>query len=111
MSQVSRQLNEDVTHWPVTGSNGYGGFTFGTPIKLKGRWEDKAVIFRTLENEEVVSNAIVYLATDIDVGDYFGRGDLTATLDPTTLDDAFRSRNYHRSTNLRALEALRKVFL
>lgn len=111
MTMTSRHLKQDVTHWPVTGSNGYGGFTFGAPVKLKGRWEDKAVIFRTLENEEVVSNAIIYLGVDIDVGDYFGLGDLTATADPTTLDTTFRSRNYHKSTNLRALEALRKVFL
>ncbi len=111
MTIASRHLKEDITHWPVTGSNGYGGFTFGTPVKLKARWEDKSVLFRTLENEEEVSNAIVYLAVDIDVGDYFGRGDLTATADPTTLDNAFRSRNFHRSTDLRALQALRKVFL
>lgn len=111
MTMISRMLKEDVTRWPNTGSNGYGGFTFGTPIILKGRWEDKAELFRTLENEEEVSSAIVFLESDIVVGDYFARGDETATSDPTTLSTAFRSRNYHRTTDLRNLNALRKVFL
>lgn len=111
MTMVSRMLKEDITRWPVSGSNGYGGFTFDTPIKVKARWEDRAVLFRTLDNEEEVSNAVVYMAEDIVVGDYFAKGDQTATADPTTLDIAFRSRNYHRTTDLRNLHALRKVFL
>lgn len=111
MTMASRHLRQDVTHWPMAGSDGYGGFTFDAPALLKGRWEDKAVLFLTLENEEVVSNAIIYLADDIAVGDYFGLGDLTATSDPTTLEGTYRSRQYHKSTDLRALQALRKVFL
>lgn len=111
MSMVTRHLREDVTHWPVIGSNGYGGFTFDPPVKLKGRWEDKAVLFRTLDNEEEVSNAILYLADDVAVGDYFGQGDLTATADPTDLSTTFRARGYNKVTDLRALQALRKVFL
>lgn len=111
MGMLHRMLKEDITKWPLTGSNGYGGFTFGTPIVLKGRWEDRTVLFRTLENEEEVSNAVVYLQSDITVGDYLGRGDLTAIADPTTLSGTFRSRNYHRTTDLRNLTALRKVFL
>jgi hypothetical protein len=111
MTVAKRHLRQDVTHWPVTGSDGYGGFTYGTPVLLKGRWEDKAVLFLTLENEEVVSNAIVYLDTDIAVGDWFGLGDLTATNDPSTIIGTYRSRQYHKSTDLRALQALRKVFL
>ncbi len=111
MGQALRHLRQDVTHWPVTGSDGYGGFAYGAPVLLKGRWEDKAVLFRTIENEEVVSNALVYLSVDIAVGDYFGEGDFTATADPTTISGTFRSKQYHKSTDLRALQALRKVFL
>lgn len=111
MSLATRNLNEDATHWPVTGSTGYGGFTFGTPVVRKVRWEDKAILFRTPDNEEELSNAIVYLSVDVAVGDYFVRGDQTAIADPTTISDAFRARQYHRTTDLRALIALRKVFL
>ncbi len=111
MTIASRHLRQDVTQWPVTGSDGYGGFTYGAPMLLKGRWEDKNELFLTLENEEAVSNAVVYLSVDIAVGDYFGLGDLTSTNDPTTLAAAYRSRLYHKSTDLRALQSIRRVFL
>jgi len=111
MTGLARKLKQDVTRWPLTGSDGFGGFTFGSPVKFKGRWEDKAELFLNLDNEEEVSNAICYLAGDITVGDYFALGDHTATAVPTTLDVAFRSRNYGKSTDLRGLNALRKVWL
>lgn len=111
MTALTRHMKQDVTHWPVTGSDGYGGFTYGTAVKLKGRWEDKAVLFLTNDREEQVSQAVVYLATDIAVGDYLGLGDLTATNDPTTIDDTYRVRQRHKSTDLRNLVAIRKVFL
>lgn len=111
MSMVTRNLKEDVTHWPVTGSDGYGGFTFGAPMKVKARWEEKAVLFLNAENEEEVSEAIVFLGVDIAVGDYLGQGDLTVTADPTTIAGPFRIRQRQKTTDLRNLESLRKAFL
>lgn len=111
MTVITRNLREDVTHWPVTGTDGYGGFTYGTAVKVKGRWEERTELFRTIENEEEASSAVVYLGVDVDVGDYLGLGDLTATNDPTTLSDTFRVRQQHRTTDLRNLISLRKVFL
>ena len=92
-------------------SDGYGGFTFDTPVKLAGRWEDKQELFLTPDLEEVLSQAICYLNIDIAPGDYLAEGDLTATSDPTTLSGAHRVRNYNKITNLRAVIALRKAWL
>ncbi len=111
MTQVSRNLREDITHWPLTGTDGYGGFTYGAPVKLKGRWEDKTVLFLNDDNEEVVSAAIVYLENDIVSGDYLGQGDFTATADPTTIAGPRRIRQRQKTTDLRNLLAIRKAFL
>lgn len=109
---LTNRLNQDVTHWPVTGTDAYGGFTFGTPVLLRGRWEQKQELFITPDIEEVLSTAICYLNTDINVGDYLAEGDLTATADPTTIHgSAYRVRNYSKVTDLRALNALRKAWL
>ena len=108
---ILANLNQDVTHWPVTGNDGYGGFTFGTPVKLDGRWEEKAELFITPDNEEVHSKVVAYLDTDIANGDYLAEGDQTATADPGTLNDAFRVRNYGKVTDLRNLNSLRKAWL
>ena len=111
MSPGMHNLNQDITHWPVTGSDGYGGHTYGTPVKLSGRWEEKNELFMTQEREEILSNAVLYLRVSAVVGDYFGEGDLTATADPTTLSGVFRSRATNKTTSLRSLEAIRKVIL
>ena len=107
----AHKLNQDVTHWPITGSDGYGGFTFGTPVLLKGRWEERSELFIDVDQEENMSRVIAYFNTDLDTGDFLALGDLTATVDPTTLDVAFRIRQYGKVTDLRAVQALRKVWL
>jgi hypothetical protein len=111
MTILTRNLREDVTHWPLTGTDGYGGFTYGTPVKIVGRWEEKAVLFLNADNEEVISEAIVYLDTDVAPGDYLGQGDLAATADPTTIDGPKRIRQRQKTTDLRNLLAIRKAFL
>ena len=111
MTFATRHMKEDVTHWPVTGSDGFGGFIFGTPVLLRGRWEEKADLFKTNENEEMVSSAIVYLSEGVEVGDYLGYGDSIATADPTSLSSTHRIMQRFRTTDLRALTSLWKVFL
>jgi len=110
---AERNLRQDVTHWPVTGSDGFGGFLFGAPSLLRGRWEEKAELFQDINNEEAVSEAIVYLMSDIDIGDYLGLGDFATVpeANPTTLNNAHRIRQRNRTTNLRNLTALRKAYL
>jgi len=111
MSNLQRNMHDDVTHWPFGGSDGFGGFTFGTPIKFKARWEDKNVLFLTLSGEEEVSNAVVYVPQSVDIGDYLGLGDLTASPDPTAISGPNRVRGYNRSTDLRGLHEIMKAIL
>jgi hypothetical protein len=112
--KFARNLNDDVTHWPVTGSDGFGGFLYGAPVLLKGRWEEKTELFLNANNEEEASQAIIYLNDDVDVGDWLGYGDFvtgTPVTNPSSLDEAHRIRQRNRSTDLRSLVALRKVYL
>ncbi len=111
MTIATRHMKEDVTHWPIAGSDGYGGFTYDTPAVIKGRWEETAVLFLTPSGEEQISSSVVYLPSEVAVGDYLGLGDLSATADPTTLDDTWRVKQHGRNTDLRNLQSIRKVFL
>lgn len=110
-------MHQEITHWPVTGSDGFGGFLFGAPTLLTGRWEDKVELYRNKDNEEVASNSIVYLTVDVAINDYLAEGDFTdpAVADPislnTTTTRSRRVEQQNRSTDLRNLTALRKVFL
>ena len=110
MPNFARHLNQDVTHWGIAGTDGYGGFTFDTPVLFKGRWEEKQELFINQDAEEKLSNAICYLNDDVSVGDYVALGDQSLINDPTTIT-AFRIQNYGKITDLSALKALRKLWL
>lgn len=111
MGLGTRNLNQDVTHWPVSGSDGYGGFTFGTVALLRARWEERSELFIDFDLEEVASKAIAYIPIDVTNGDYMALGDHTTTADPTTLPAASRVRNFGKVTDLAGLDVLRKVWL
>ena len=108
---ITRNLKQDVTHWPVTGSDGFGGFAFGAGVLLAGRWEDKQELFLTPDGEEVISEAVVYLAADVSPGDYLYLGDQITETNPGTLSGARRIRGYGKVTNLTSSQALRKCWL
>lgn len=110
MSFVTRNLKQTLTHWSAT-PDGYGGYTFSAPTTYACRWEDKNVLFTDEHGEEVVSSAVVLLATDLAIGDYVALGDQTGVADPTTLTGAHRIRQGNKVTDLRNVVALRKVFL
>lgn len=107
----ARNLKQTLTYWPSLGSDGFGGFTYGTPTTLNCRWEDKNEMFLNDLGEEEVSKAIVYLDADVNAGDYVAQGDFTTTLDPGTLSGAHRIKAYGKSTDLAGLVALRKLWL
>jgi hypothetical protein len=108
---MERNLNQDVTHWVHTGSDGYGGFTFSSPALLKARWEDKAELFRNEYNEEQVSHAVVYTLIDVNSGDFLGLGDFTQNANPIGVDQVHRVAQKMRTTDLRNLRSVRKVYL
>lgn len=112
MTLAVRHLREDITYWPYTGPDTYGGYAaFGTAVIIKGRWEDVDHVEELSSSREETSNAKVYLDTDVQIGDYLARGDLTAQADPTVVSGAWKIRDYHRQTDLRNLETIRKAVL
>lgn len=106
----TRNLRQDVTYWPTSDLQ-FGGFTFGTPVLTKGRWEERAELVRRPDGEEVTSRAVIHVMDDIDVGDYIALGDFSDISDPTTLTDAFRVMQFQKSPDLRGVLFHRKAFI
>lgn len=109
MSATLRNLREDITYWVATPST-YGGFVFSTPTTLKGRWEEKAMLFRDSTGDEVTSEAVVYLDTDVNVGDFLFHGS-SAAADPTTVQGTKQIRQFSKIPDLRHVDYERKAFL
>jgi hypothetical protein len=107
---ASRALNQDATLWAASPS-GYGGDAFTAPTLVKCRWEARHETFvGILDRREIISNAVVFIDRDVEVGDYLAEGDQTAQADPTTIT-AFKVQRFDRLTDLRSLTTLRRAVL
>ena len=104
-----RNLKTDITYWAST-PDGFGGFTFGTPVALKGRWEQRTELFRNATGEEEVSEAIVFVSSDVAINGYLFEGTSIAA-DPTLLADAKLIKQFVRIPDLRNLSHDRRAFL
>jgi len=110
-----KNMNQDVTHWVAT-RDGFGAFTWGVPVALRGRWEDKLMQFRDPSGDEQQSQAIVYFdgsltaEAAVGVGDYLFRG-TSAAVDPTAVVGAFPVKQFEDIPDLRSLRTLRRTFL
>jgi len=70
-------VTQTLTYWTKTGENDYGEEEFSDPVVFKGRWEDRNELIRTLQNEEVVSRAIVWTPFEVSIGSMLAQGDHT----------------------------------
>ncbi len=106
-------LRQDATKWTAT-PDGFGGWSFTTPVALKVRWEEKAVLFRDQSGEEVISSAKVFLDVDVKVNDWLFLG-VSTDADPTTIaasvGTAYQVRMFEKLPSLRNLVHQRIAFL
>jgi hypothetical protein len=108
MGKMDRNLTHSITRWTVSESL-YDGFDYGPPQLIKGRWQERSVMFRSPDGEELVSQAIVYLAEDVNIGDFLALGDYSTSASPPS--GAARVRQFNRISNLRDSTIERKAFL
>ena len=106
---LARNYKDEVTHWAVTPGD-FGSFTFAAPVTVKGRWEEKSVLFRTPEGEEEVSKSIVFITCDVDVDDYLFLGE-SVVADPTSISDTHQVRQFMKTPDIRSVEYERRAIL
>lgn len=115
MTVFSRYMPQEATYWPVQSPNdGFGRVVFGSPVLVQCRWENKAVKFVTAQEQEAVSDAIVYVAHEVEIGGWLALGDETAagvSPGPRGLAGAREIRQVHASPSLAGDETLYKAIL
>lgn len=105
-----RDFPQTITLWSAT-PDGFGGNTFAAPVLIKGRWEEKQVMYYSAKGDEVQSKAVVYLDTDVAIGDYIAQDDQTGTAVATNSSGASPVMQFRKSPDLRQHEYERKVIL
>lgn len=104
-------LPHDVTYWAVTGDDGFGGFTFASPVLIKGRWEDRNQTSVGEAGRTQLSRSTVFLNQDVAEHDYLYLGDATANPIPTDVDGAFPIMEFQKISDLGNADYVRKALL
>ena len=104
-------LKQKATWWSVS-PDGFGGDTFGSPVLLDCRWENRQEVFiGQIDRKELISNAVVFINQDIAVGDYLVEGDQIAQVDPSELPNSFKVQRFDSVPDLRNLQKVRRAVL
>jgi hypothetical protein len=104
------KTRRDVTVWRAGNEDSYGDPTFASPELIGGHWEERSELTRTAQNEEIVSKAVVFVDTEVAVGDYLGEGDQTGISTPD-LAQASEVRDFRRIPSMRTNQTELKAIL
>lgn len=114
----STDMVQLATYWSPGVNDGFGKLNFAAvvPVPVYCRWQDAAVLFRDTLGREVTSEAVVYVASSVEVRGYLDLdpGAVTGTagaVDPRELAGAREIRQISVSPSLTGDEELWKVYL
>ena len=107
MGWVNRNLKQTITVFSAGTKDLYGNPTWSVST-VKGRWEDKQTKTVDSNGDELISNAEVFLDTDVSVGDYLYLGTTASTSPPATSREV---KNFSKTPDIRVTQYIRKAFL
>lgn len=92
---LKRTLTQTIVYWGSPVNDGYGGYTFASPVEIKGRWDSKIRKVKDSQGEEIVSEATISLLQDVDINGFLYLGslsDLTVQQqsNPMLVDSAYK---------------------
>lgn len=112
MNAYTRSLRQDATYWPPITNDGFGGKSVSIGVLIKVRWEDKTVLFRSVDQREETSSSVVYTKKIDNVvnGGKLALGDFSGDLPPSN-EDVFEVRQVSQSPSIKDRYKVVKVFL
>lgn len=67
------------TYWPMTGRDAFGAITYGDPVVIQCRWQNKNDLFVDALGRERVSSAVIYPAHEVAIEGMLARGEHAST--------------------------------
>ena len=116
MAFLDSFLNQIAVYWPTPVKDGYGKLSFGTPIEINCRWQQKNELFLNSEGKETLSRAVIYPDQDVEVEGYMYLGRLTdlsilEKANPQLEVNAFPIKAYLKTIDVNGKEYVRKIWL
>ena len=127
-AMIARNCKQTAVYWGAPVNDGYGGFTFATPVELTPptngvRWEEMHQVVTDAKGVELTSRALVFLLQDVDEEGYLYLGTLddlydlagessgSAINDPTAIVGTYIIKRFQKTPNMKGDGYLRKAYL
>lgn len=110
MSNYTRHMKQTLTYWAFVSIDRTGRASFASPVQLRCRWQDVAVLFKDAQGQQRTSSAIIYPEYSLGLKGYVKLG-ADATAEPVGLAGAYEILQKGDSPNLRGTTTLNKVFV
>ena len=107
---MSSQYNQIATYWSKGTQNEYNEYTYSTPVAVAVRWEDHKIAFTDDVGREIISDAVVYPETELQVEGFIMLG-ASSEINPINEDSAYEIKQTDTTVNLRNTKTLYKAFL
>lgn len=101
LSWYRRNLHDTITYWAAGTKDKWGDETFSAPTSLTGRWENRTEQFLDFRGETRVSNALVYVDSEVELDGWIYLGTSSST-SPKSVDGAYSIRRVDRLGGFRA---------
>jgi hypothetical protein len=101
-------MEQTATYWAAEDNDGFGGKTYSAPVVILCRWQNVSQLFRSVEGQEVVSEAVVYPDRELSISGKLVLGEDLSAIPP---NEAKEIRQVSSSPDLSETEVLHKVFL
>ena len=103
-------MTDVITYWSPGLMDVFGELDFATPMELAGRWQATNELFTDINNREQISNAIVYLNMEVEVGGWLFLG-FDPSNDPKEVAGAYEVKKVDATHRLKSSDMLYKVYL
>lgn len=116
MSLIKRMRKQVAVLWPQASAppGVYGQPAVAQAVEIKCRWEEKATEFLAKDGTRQISNAVVYVDRDMQLGDLLRLGPLTSLTNqvtPKKNTGVWEVRMFMKLPNLKAKEFLLVAYL
>jgi len=75
-SFINKIAVQDAVYWGNPVNDGFGGYTFDTPVVIKCRWEDMERVYTGQEGQQIQQKAKVIVTQEIDIRGWLMLGTL-----------------------------------
>lgn len=104
----TRKLNQKAIYWEKSTQDGYGDYTYLSPVEIDCRWSTETEMVKNSKGEEVISTAKIFVDRVLNIEGFLSLGEITGGTPSVPAGDknSYAIIRIDEVPNVRAIEKL-----